>query len=202
MIENFIKKSGAYIDDSGLFYSESVYHPIDDCIYISPKNKYANQESYYSTIFHEMSHWAGHQTRLNREHMGHSRKGTKNYAREELVAEISSFMLCLKHGIGHNLENHANYVEGYLGVLKDDRKELNKAVKEAFKAQNYVSKGSELQIKEEEKITLHKVDSLDLEKITRDTENVQGDEIANTLMQKGAYFDTDSNSFFITKKNA
>lgn len=196
-VEKLIKDTGIKLIHAG---NRAFYNPAIDLVVVPTKPQFKTQEGYYSTVLHEMSHWTGHQTRLNREHMWHSRKGTKNYAREELVAEISSFMLCLKHGIGHNLENHANYVEGYLGVLKDDRKELIKAVKEAFKAQNYVSKGSELQIKEEEKITLHKVDSLNLEKITRDTENVQGDEIANTLMQKGAYFDTDSNSFYITKK--
>ena len=194
-IENLIKDTGVNLVHSG---NRAFYNSGMDMIVVPEKNQFKTQEGYYSTILHEMSHWTGHVSRLDR--LTVVRKGTKAYAKEELIAEISSFMLCVKHGIGYNLENHANYVEGYLSLLKDDKNEIIKATKEAYKAQNLISKGSQLKILEEEKIVLHSVAPIDKEKILENTDKIEGDEVANSLMQKGAYFDVNTNSFYVTKK--
>lgn len=106
--------------------SRAFYAPAKDYINLPKKEKFKTQEGFYSTALHELSHWTGHKARLDRPY--NSRFGTPNYAREELVAEISSFMLCMNLGIGHNLENHASYVESWSKILKDDKKEIIEAV--------------------------------------------------------------------------
>jgi len=49
-------------------------------------------ETFYSTLFHEMAHWTGHPSRLNRELS--NRFGDDAYAMEELIAELASAFLC------------------------------------------------------------------------------------------------------------
>ena len=56
-------------------------------------------EEFYSTLFHEMIHSTGHASRLNRIHPQKKRDERKDYAREELVAEIGPSFLINKSGI-------------------------------------------------------------------------------------------------------
>ncbi len=132
--EQMIKDTDAKISYSG---TQAYYRPSSDEIYIPPKELFSTQEGFYSTVFHELSHWTGAESRLNR-HYG--AKGTKAYAQEELVAEISSFMICLNLGIGHNLENHATYVNSWNECLHDNKQDIIDAVDQAFDAQKYITK--------------------------------------------------------------
>ncbi len=132
--EQMIKDTDANISYSG---SQAFYRPSTDEIVIPPKESFSTQEGFYSTVFHELSHWTGAESRLNRQY---GLQGTKAYAQEELVAEISSFMICLNLGIGHNLENHATYVNSWNERLHDNKQDIIDAVDQAFDAQKYITK--------------------------------------------------------------
>nr|MDQ2695227.1 zincin-like metallopeptidase domain-containing protein [Pseudomonadota bacterium] len=79
---------------------------------------------------HELGHWTGHPDRLDRE-LGRHPKGTSEYAREELRAEIYSMMAGWEMGLVFDDQEHLSYLEMYLKVLKKDKKEVFRATKDA-----------------------------------------------------------------------
>jgi antirestriction protein ArdC len=96
-----------------------------------------NQQTYYSTLLHEVTHWTGHKKRLDRDFSG--RFGSNAYAFEELVAEIGSVFLCAKMGVKASpSQNNAKYLNNWLEVLKDDKRAIVKAFSLASKASNYI----------------------------------------------------------------
>lgn len=70
-------------------------------------------ENYYSTLFHELTHWTGAKHRLDR--MEHKTFGDTAYAFEELVAELGAAMCCASTGVESAVrEDHAHYIESWL----------------------------------------------------------------------------------------
>lgn len=83
-------------------------------------------ESYYSTIFHELTHWAGTPDRCNRDLSG--RFGSESYAIEELVAELGAAFLCAEIGINSAPRpDHADHIGSWLECLKTDDRAIFKA---------------------------------------------------------------------------
>lgn len=92
--------------------------------------------AYYSTALHELGHWTGHDSRLNRDLS--SPFGTDGYAKEELRAEIASFMLSCELGIDFDPTNHGAYVNSWCRNLTEEPKEIFKASADAVKIKNFV----------------------------------------------------------------
>jgi antirestriction protein ArdC len=113
------------------------YRPIEDKIYMPEKNQFKSEAAYYSTVLHELGHATGHQSRLNR-NFGASKAGA-DYAKEELRAEIYSYLQAKELGIDYNLQNHQSYVKSWQKVLADSKQEIINAVKDAVKMVNYVN---------------------------------------------------------------
>ena len=91
---------------------------------------------YYSTLFHELTHWTGRHNCCNRE-MGR-RFGDKRYAIEELVAELGAIFHCLHLGvIAYPKEGSAKYLNSWLRTLNDDKKLVFTASSLAQKAMDY-----------------------------------------------------------------
>lgn len=178
--DELIKNTNAQIVHGG---DRAFYAPGQDYINLPPKESFKSQDGYYSTALHELSHWTGHRARLNRPFTG--RFGTHGYAKEELVAEISSFMLCMNLGIGHNLENHASYVDSWAQVLKDEKSEIIEATRKAGEAQKFITSFSQNNVLDEERIYL--INKNDDEKLDE------------KLVELGAFFDIYEEKFYITK---
>jgi antirestriction protein ArdC len=80
-------------------------------------------DSYYSILFHELTHWSGHESRLKRDLT--NRFGSQNYAIEELIAEFGSAFLCARIGLSQEPRaDHAKYIQSWLKALKSDHKAL------------------------------------------------------------------------------
>lgn len=94
-------------------------------------------ECYYSTMFHELTHWTGHKTRLDRKKG--NKFGSNAYAFEELIAELGAvFITC---SIGINVAprpDHAKYLNNWLEVIKTDKRAMVKAFGQASKAADYI----------------------------------------------------------------
>jgi hypothetical protein len=135
--ERILVNSGARIthdQDDRAFYS-----PASDKIHLPPREAFKNASDYYGTALHELSHWSGHPTRLNRETLNESyRFGDTNYAKEELRAELASVFLAAEKGIPHNPEQHAAYVASWIQTLKNDKNEIFRAAKDAHAAADYL----------------------------------------------------------------
>ena len=88
-------------------------------ITIPEKSQFKDGESWYGTAFHEMVHSTGAEDQLNRL-KPQSGFGSDEYAREELVAELGSALVCQKYGMTKNLkEDSAAYLKSWLGSLKE-----------------------------------------------------------------------------------
>ena len=131
--ENILAASGAIIkhDQS----SRAFYRRMEDAIHLPPKENFDAPDKYYATALHELGHWTGEENRLNREF---GPFGSEKYAREELRAEIASWMLGQEIGIGHDPGQHAAYVQSWIQALKEDPYEIMRACRDAEKIKEYV----------------------------------------------------------------
>ena len=114
---------------------QAFYVPSEDFIRIPHQTSFTNQINYYRTAFHELSHWTGHKSRLDRNLT--TKFGTQDYAREELVAELSTAFVCASLGIVPTVR-HADYIGNWLEVLKEDSKAIVRAASLASKACDYI----------------------------------------------------------------
>ncbi len=94
-------------------------------------------ECYYATLFHELTHWTGHKSRLDRTFSGGFDKEV--YAMEELVAELGAAFLCSELGIANTPRpDHAAYVANWLTALKNDKRAIFTAASKASQAKTYL----------------------------------------------------------------
>jgi len=135
--EQILKNSGANIahdQADRAFYSCS-----QDSIHLPPKDAFKDAAAYYGTALHELAHWSGHPSRLDRSTLSESyRFGDANYAKEELRAELASVFLAAQRGIPHDPEQHAAYVNSWIGVLKRDKNEIFRAAHDASAATDFI----------------------------------------------------------------
>jgi antirestriction protein ArdC len=115
------------------------YNRSRDSIHLPPKEAFRDAPGYYGTALHELAHWTGHPSRLNRSTLNEAyRFGDVNYAKEELRAEIASLFIAAERGIPHDPTNHAAYVDSWAKALKADKHEIFRAAQDASKAADYV----------------------------------------------------------------
>lgn len=116
--------------------NEACYNYVHDVIFLPDRNQFKGTIPYYETAFHELAHWTGHKSRLDR-----SLKnvfGSEDYAKEELVAELCSAFLCADLGFNLNITNNAAYIQGWIRVLKADSKYIFKAIRNAEVAAKFI----------------------------------------------------------------
>jgi len=112
--EEVIAATGADVRHGG---NAAFFNTKDDYIQLPVKEAFASPASYYSTAMHELSHWTGHVSRLNRIDKL-ARFGDKSYAAEELVAELGASFLTASLGIPN--ERTLDDATSYLGHLYSD----------------------------------------------------------------------------------
>lgn len=112
------------------------YRPSTDSIHLPQKESFATALDYYEVALHELGHWTGHPSRLNRDLTG--RFGTADYAKEELRAQMASLFLAAELGLPFNPDRHAAYNRSWLGALKDDKNLFFQAARDAEQIADYV----------------------------------------------------------------
>ena len=143
--ENIIDASGATIRHSG--QGRAFYRPATDSISLPDKGLFTSADNYYATALHELGHWTGHSSRLDRD-LSHP-FGSEGYAKEELRAEISSMILGDELGIGHNPEQHVAYVGSWIKVIQEDSMEIFRAAADAEKIQDYLLSFEQKQLQDQ-----------------------------------------------------
>ena len=143
-IDNFVKATKVEIKHSE--GNGCYYRPSEDFINMELKTNFKDTKEsdatvhYYSTLFHELTHSTGHESRTNRIETNLNRFGshTKEYAFEELVAEIGSMLLGNQYGIEKTIrDNHAKYLNSWIEALKEDYTLIATAFAQAQKAVDY-----------------------------------------------------------------
>ena len=135
--DQWIKKSKAVIDYKN---TSAFYNPTKDKIGMPPMESFFKtddataEQNFYGTLFHELTHWTGHKTRMNRTLANGF--GTEAYAYEELIAELGACFQSVEFGI-EPLEinaDHKKYIASWLKALKGDVSFIYKASAQANKA--------------------------------------------------------------------
>lgn len=155
-IEEIKNSTDEFLDFAGVNLKEGIkyspcYVPALDEIRMPPIGAFEASDNYYGTLFHEIIHSTGSESRCNRKGItDYSRFGDDRYSYEELVAELGSAFLCWQYGIDvpEETENSAAYLKDWLSVLKDKPQMLMQASSEAHKAVKFFNE------KKVEKVTV------------------------------------------------
>ena len=142
LIDEFCQNSGAEIRSES---QEAFYSPIGDYInmpdsklFLDTKHATAT-ENYYATLLHELNHWTGASKHLDRPGIA-GKVDKKDYAFEELIAELGCTFLCAKLNIKQSQpKDHALYIKSWLSALRDDKTLIFKASAQAAKATQYLN---------------------------------------------------------------
>ncbi|MCT2388873.1 zincin-like metallopeptidase domain-containing protein [Erwinia pyrifoliae] len=133
--EAILRNSGATLEHKA--GNSAHYSPSQDKIVLPIREQFPTPDNYYATALHELGHWTGHETRLNRD-LKHP-FGSEAYAKEELRAEIASMMLGEELGIGHDPGQHVSYIGSWIKALKEDPNEIFRAAADAERISRYVT---------------------------------------------------------------
>lgn len=137
---NPVEKAETILANSGVTIkhdqSDRAFYRIKmDEIHLPPKENFDEPGKYYSTALHELSHATRHPERMDRES---GPFGSELYAREELRAEIASWMLCQDLGISYDPGQHEAYAASWIKALEDDPHEISRACRDAENIKEYV----------------------------------------------------------------
>ncbi len=131
-VEALIKASGIPFRIGG---DRAFYAVAEDYVQVPPPQAYFEPINWHRTALHELGHATGHRSRLNRDQGGSY--GTRKYAFEELVAELSAAFSCASLGIVPTVR-HADYIGSWLEVLREDNRAIVRAASQASKAADYL----------------------------------------------------------------
>ncbi|MBH3294376.1 DUF1738 domain-containing protein [Serratia marcescens] len=130
--ENLFQKSGANFIEKG---QNAFFRPSTDEVWLPERYLFSDAANFYATGLHELVHWSGGKSRLNREIKG--KFGSEDYAYEELIAELGSAFLMADLGILGEVQ-HESYIASWLKALKNDKRYIFKAASAASKAHRYL----------------------------------------------------------------
>ena len=130
--EALFRNSGATIIEKG---QNAFFAPSTDEIRLPERCIFTDAANFYASGLHELIHWSGAKSRLNREMKG--KFGSEGYAFEELIAELGSAFLVADLGIVGEVQ-HESYIASWLKALKNDKRYIFKAASAASKAHRYL----------------------------------------------------------------
>ncbi|EQB0360996.1 ArdC family protein [Yersinia enterocolitica] len=130
--EALFRNSGATIIEKG---QNAFFAPSTDEIHLPERRLFSDAANFYATGMHELVHWSGAKSRLNREMKG--KFGSEDYAFEELIAELGSAFLMADLGIVGEVQ-HESYIASWLKALRNDKRYIFKAASAASKAHRYL----------------------------------------------------------------
>lgn len=116
------------------------FSPRNDYVRLPVANSFPELGDYHAVAFHELGHWTGHKSRLERDLTG--KMGSSAYAFEEIVAEMTSAFFAAKFGLKGKLQ-HSEYIASYIRCLKDDLSLVRKAATLSGNAYDYLTQRSE-----------------------------------------------------------
>jgi len=131
-VEALIKATGIDFRIGG---DRAYYVPALDHVVVPPPQAFFESINWHRTALHELGHATGHASRLGRDFSGSF--GTKKYAFEELIAEMSAAFCCASLGIMPTVR-HADYIASWLEVLREDNRAIVRAASQASKSADWI----------------------------------------------------------------
>lgn len=135
IVGNYIFEPGSGNDGPPVYYgsNSAFYVPSKDEVRMPDPEAFESDQAFYCTLFHELIHSTGHESRLRR--IEPALFGSDPYAREELVAEIgASFLAGAAEFDDAGGDQSAAYVGHWLERIRDDKKFVTTAAAQAQKA--------------------------------------------------------------------
>jgi antirestriction protein ArdC len=132
LADAFLLSTGADIREG---QGEAFYVPSRDFISMPAFAGFKGADHFYNVAFHELTHWSGHKSRLDRDLK--NRFGSRNYAAEELIAELGAAFLCAEFGFDGDVRN-AGYIASWIELLKADKRAFFTSCSQASKAADYL----------------------------------------------------------------
>lgn len=132
------ERAAKLIEDSKAVFihggQEAYYDKQRDAIIMPEPEHFENETKYLQAAIHQLAHWSGHESRLNRPMEG--KFGSLDYAREEMRAAIAGILIGGELKVGHNFGQQAAYMSTFAKILKDEPFEIAKATRDAQKIAN------------------------------------------------------------------
>jgi len=132
LADEFLRSTGADIREG---HGEAFYVPSKDYISMPTFEAFKGADHFYNVAFHELTHWTGHASRLDRDLK--KRFGSHDRAAEELVAELGAAFLSAEFGFDGDVRN-AGYIATWLDLLKADKRAFFTACSKAQAAADYL----------------------------------------------------------------
>ena len=137
IVKHFIKRPSITHNEQRAYYS-----PTKDLVNMPRPETFTDEQSYYATLFNELTHSTGHERRLNRPCIADIKSaafGDTVHSKEELIAEMGAAFLCGLCEIDiETIENTVAYIQGWLSKLKSDKRLIVQAAAQAQKAADYI----------------------------------------------------------------
>jgi antirestriction protein ArdC len=132
LADQFLHSTGA---DTREGHTEAYYVPSHDFISMLAFEAFKGADHFYGTVFHELTHWTAHSSRLDRDVK--NRFGSRNYGAEELIVELGAAFLCAEFDFDGDLR-HAGYIGQWIELLQADKRAFFTACSKASKAADYL----------------------------------------------------------------
>jgi antirestriction protein ArdC len=132
LADEFLCSTGADIREG---QGEAYFAPGADFISLPAFAAFKGADHFYNVAFHELTHWTGHKSRLDRDLK--NRFGSRDYAAEELVAELGAAFLSAEFGFDGDGRN-AGYIATWIDLLKADKRAFFTACSKAQAAADYL----------------------------------------------------------------
>jgi antirestriction protein ArdC len=132
LADDFLHSTGADIREGS---GEAYFVPSRDFIWMPAFAGFKGADHFYNVAFHELTHWSGHKSRLDRDLK--DRFGSREYAAEELIAELGAAFLSAEFGFDGDVRS-AGYIASWIGLLKADKRAFFTACSQASKAADYL----------------------------------------------------------------
>ena len=137
-MDKMIKENG-WICPIKPVYGDNAYYSISkNEIVIPEKRQFKDGESFYTNLGHEMAHSTGSENHLGR--LKPASFGSAEYAREELVAELSAALVAQRFGMTKHLkEDSASYLKNWLDSLKESPEFIKTTLTDVKKASHMIN---------------------------------------------------------------
>jgi antirestriction protein ArdC len=128
LADAFLRSTGADIREG---QGEAYYVPSQDFISMPAFEAFKGADHFYNVAYHELSHWSGNKSRLDRD------LSNRFGSNEELIAELGAAFLCAEFGFDGDVRN-AGYIASWIDLLKSDKRAFFTACSQASKAADYL----------------------------------------------------------------
>lgn len=111
-----------------------------DTVICPCREQFLTDADYYCTIFHEIVHSTGHETRIKRNLVGICTDRYGDYCEEELIAELGALYLCgvVGYNGGEMFEQSIAYIKGYKNQTGTTDEQLKLIADKAMRAVAYI----------------------------------------------------------------